>query len=356
MQAPWKKTRVLTPADVPASSAEFRVLGAFNPAAVRVGESVVLIVRVAEQPQEERAGYLPLPRYEPTGRQVIDWLRADAVEKIDRRVVRVRETGAARLTSASYLRIVSISFDHVVQHLGPAILPQGECEEYGIEDPRITRLDDRYFVTYVSVSRHGASTSLVSTADFQSFERHGVIFPPENKDVVLLPERVGGQYVALHRPVGNMPFTQPEMWIARSPDLFHWGDHAPLYSGQAVWETGRVGAGAPPVRTPRGWLEIYHGNRRPTGPGDIGAYCGGAMLLDAADPGHVAQIAAQPLLAPSEPYETDGFVPNVVFPGGFVEVGERIHVYYGAADESTAVAQSTWEQLWTAFDSPEERT
>jgi predicted GH43/DUF377 family glycosyl hydrolase len=80
------------------------------------------------------------------------------------------------------------------------------------------------------------------------------------------------------------------------------------------------------------------------------------MLLDADNPARVTQIAAQPLLAPSEPYETDGFVPNVVFPGGFVEVGEQIHVYYGAADESTAVAQTTWEQLWTAFDSPEERT
>lgn len=350
MQALWRKTRLLSSADVPASSPEFRVLGAFNPAAVRAGESVVLIVRVAEQPLEERPGCVALPRYDNAGRQVIDWLARSAVDQIDRRVVRVRESGAARLTSASYLRAVSVSLDHVVQHLGPAILPHGECEEYGIEDPRITRLDDRYYITYVSVSRHGAATSLMSTTDFQTFERHGVIFPPENKDVVLLPERVGGQYVALHRPVCNIPFTQPEMWIARSPDLVHWGEHAPLYGGQAAWETGRVGAGAPPVRTPRGWLEIYHGNRRPVGHGDIGAYCGGGMVLDAENPGRIVQLAAQPLLEPSEPFETHGFVPNVVFPGGVVEDGERVLVYYGAADEATAVAETSWDELWKAFE------
>jgi predicted GH43/DUF377 family glycosyl hydrolase len=355
MQVPWTKTRVLSATDVPASSDEFRVLGAFNPAAVRVGESVLLVVRVAEQPRETRAGFVPLPRYEDSGRQVIDWIPVNEADLLDRRVVRLSATGAARLTSASYLRLVSVSFDHVVQHLGPAILPQSECEEYGIEDPRITWLDGRYYITYVAVSRHGAATALMSTADFQTFERHGVIFPPENKDVVLLPERIGGDAVAIHRPVCAIPFTQPEMWIARSADLVRWGDHRPLYSGQAAWETGRVGAGAPPVRTPRGWLEIYHGNRRPTAAGDVGEYCGGAMLLDVDDPRRIKQLASRPVLEPAESYETAGFVPNVVFPGGLVEVDGRILVYYGAADESTAVAETTWDGLWTAFDSHEER-
>jgi predicted GH43/DUF377 family glycosyl hydrolase len=351
MQVPWQKSRLLGPVDVPPSSNEFQVLGAFNPAAVQVGASVVLIVRVAEQPAEIRPGFVGLPRFEPTGRQVIDWLSTDAVDETDRRVVRVRKTGAARLTSASHLRVVSVSFDNVVQHFGPVILPQDECEEYGMEDPRITRLDDRYYITYVAVSRHGAATSLASTTDFQTFERHGVIFPPENKDVVLLPERVGGDAVALHRPVCHIPFTQPEMWIARSDNLRRWGDHRPLYSGQAAWETGRVGAGAPPLLTDRGWVAVYHGNRKPERPGDVGAYCGGALLLDRDDPARVLQVAAHPVLEPTEHYETCGFVPNVVFPGGIVGVGERILVYYGAADESTAVAESTWDNLWNAFDS-----
>jgi predicted GH43/DUF377 family glycosyl hydrolase len=351
MQVPWSKTRLLGPGDVPATNEEFRVLGAFNPAAVRVGEIVVLLVRVAELPAETRPGFVPLPRYEPTGSLVVDWLATDDVEQTDRRVVRVRKTGAARLTSVSHLRIVSVSFDHAVHQIGPAIVPQGEGEEYGIEDPRVTRLDDRYYITYVAVSRHGVATALMSTTDFQIFERHGVIFPTENKDVVLLPERVGGDFVALHRPVGAMPFTSPEMWIARSPDLRHWGDHRPLYAGRSAWETGRVGGGAPPVRTPHGWLELYHGNRRSGTTGEIGAYCGGAMLLELDNPGRIARLAPRPVLEPTESFETHGFVPNVVFPGGVVQRGDRVFVYYGAADESTAVAESTWNDLWTAFDS-----
>ena len=91
-----------------------------------------------------------------------------------------------------------------------------EYEAFGVEDPRITCIGDTYWFTYVAVSRHGPATALASTTDFQTLTRHGVIFPIENKDVVLLPEAIDGEYVALHRPVGGTPFTQPEMWLARS--------------------------------------------------------------------------------------------------------------------------------------------
>ncbi len=351
----WTKSRLLGPADVPASSDEFRVLGAFNPGAIRVGRQVVLLVRVAELPRELEPGFVLLPRYSPRGRLEVDRYDADEIVPTDRRVATCRRTGAARLTSVSHLRIVWLNdkggVESPIDRLGPAILPQGEWEEFGIEDPRITRLDDQFYITYVAVSRHGAATALMSTADFASFERHGIIFPPENKDVALLPERVGGDYIALHRPVGRMPFSPPEMWIARSRDLIHWGDHRPLYSGRAAWEAGRVGAGAPPVRTPRGWLELYHGNRRPTAPGEIGAYCAGAMLLDLDDPARITHVAPRPVLEPTEPYETQGFVPQVAFPGGVVEADGHITVYYGAADESTAAAVTAWDNLWTAFDS-----
>ena len=117
-----------------------------------------------------------------------------------------------------------------------------------------------------------------------SFDRHGVIFCPENKDVVLFPERIDGQYVALHRPNAATPFCRPEMWVARSPDLIHWGRHECLHGGGAEWETGRVGAGTPPVRVDAGWLEIYHGNRQPTRPGEVGTYATGVLLLDPTNP------------------------------------------------------------------------
>ena len=120
---------------------------------------------------------------------------------------------------------------------------------------------------------------MASTADFESFTRHGIIFCPENKEVVLFPQRVNNEYFALHRPVGITPFSAPEMWIARSPDLLHWGGHQYLFGGQGDWASGRVGAGTPPIAVRDGWLEILHGNQRPTRPGEVGAYFGAALLL-----------------------------------------------------------------------------
>jgi predicted GH43/DUF377 family glycosyl hydrolase len=350
MAPAWWKTCLLLPADLPASRPDFEVLGTFNPAAVAHNDSAVLLVRVAERPLGGTSDRVALPHY-VDGELTVDWFAANALEQTDRRVARVISTGTARLTSVSHLRVVHVRRDHTIERIGTAIMPQGECEEFGIEDPRITHIGSRYYVTYVAVSRHGAATALMSTSDFETFERHGVIFPTENKDVVLLPEPISGLFVAIHRPVCSIPFTEPEMWIAQSPDLVHWGNHRPLYRGQAAWETGRVGAGAPPVRTPRGWLELYHGNRRPTTPGDIGAYCAGAFILDHDDPARILHVASRPVLEPTEPFECDGFVPNVVFPGGVVTWDDRVAVYYGAADQSTAVAEIPWDGLWTAIDS-----
>ena len=210
--------------------------------------------------------------------------------------------------------------------------PKLTLEEFGVEDPRITALDGRFFFTYVAVSRHGAATALASTTDFRQFERHGIIFCPENKDVVLFPERIDGQYVALHRPNAATPFCRPEMWVARSPDLIHWGRHECLHGGGAEWETGRVGAGTPPVRVDSGWLEIYHGNRQPTRPGEVGTYATGVLLLDPNDPARVLRRTATSIFEPTADFERHGFVPDVVFPTGIVEAGPSYLIYYGAAD------------------------
>lgn len=350
MVASWTRTRILGPESVPASDDRFRVLGAFNPAAIRLGRQVVLLVRVAEQNVEKRPGRVGLPRWRPGEGQTIDWFGDEEVQATDARVMVVRATGEARLTSASHLRVAFLDDDNKVARLGAAIVPERQTEEFGMEDPRITPLDGRFYITYVCVSRHGAATALMSTTDFESFERHGIIFPAENKDVVLFPERINGKYHALHRPVCLIPFTGPEMWLASSPDLIHWGRHRPLYRGRAAWETGRVGAGAPPVRTERGWLEIYHGNRRPTAPGEVGAYCAGGMLLADDDPARILHITDEPLLEPVDDFETSGFVPNVVFPQAVLPRDDGVAVYYGAADEATAVAECPARDMWQAFD------
>jgi len=223
-------------------------------------------------------------------------------------------------------------------------------EEYGLEDPRITPLNGRFYITYVAVSRHGPATALASTTDFKTIQRHGIIFCPENKDVMLFPALVGGSYIALHRPLGNMPFCRPEMWIARSTDLTHWGQHQYLFGGAGDWEDGRVGGGAPPIATKAGWLEIYHGNRRPEAVGEVGAYCAGAMLLARDDPSRVLNVTRDPILQPEEPFELQGFVGQVVFPTGVIEEDERLLIYYGASDKYCAMVEVARDDLLRSLE------
>lgn len=253
---------LLRPEDVPASRPDFEVVGVFNPGAVRVGNEVVLLVRVAERPREKRSGFIASPRWEAGG-LTVDWMPDAEWDVIDPRVCRCKATGIIRLTFISHLRVVRCGEGRAVREITDITFrSNAEVEEFGVEDPRITPLDGRYYITYVAVSRHGPATALASTTDFRTFERHGVIFCPENKDVVLFPERISGSFAALHRPVCGNPFTRPEMWVARSPDLLHWGAHAPLTLGSGEWQSGRVGAGTPPIRVPGGFLEIYHSTLR----------------------------------------------------------------------------------------------
>jgi predicted GH43/DUF377 family glycosyl hydrolase len=315
------------------------VVGTFNPGAVEVGDEVVILLRVAETVREVREGWVGLPSWNE-GSLVIDWALADEVEQLDPRIVRRKVDGLVRLTFTSHLRVLRSRDGKAIDDLDAGrFIPQTRYETFGVEDPRITKLDDRYYITYVSVSSHGAATSLASTTDFQRFERHGVIFHPENKDVVLLPDRVGGEYVAIHRPNAATPFCSPQMWVSRSPDLKRWGRHEYLLGGGAKWSTGRVGAGAPPLRTDHGWLEIYHGNDKSVGEHGVGSYFGAAVLLDLDDPSRVIGHSDGPIMGPEADFERHGFVPNVVFPTGVVEREDRLLVYYGAADANTGVVE-----------------
>jgi beta-1,2-mannobiose phosphorylase / 1,2-beta-oligomannan phosphorylase len=337
---------LLRPADLEPSREDFEVVGVFNPGAIRAGDEVILLVRVAERPRERRAGFTASPRWVPGEGLTIDWLPDDAIEVLDPRVVRRRADGLVRLTFISHLRVVRCGDGRSIEEVtGTRFLPNSEMEEFGVEDPRITTLGDRYYFTYVAVSRHGAATALASTSDFRQFQRHGIIFCPENKDVVLFPEKVGGEFVALHRPNAATPFCRPEMWVARSPDLIRWGHHESLHGGDAEWETGRVGAGTPPVRVDDGWLEIYHGNRHPTRPGEVGRYSTGLLLLGPKDPSKILRRTAGSVFEPTADFERIGFVPEVVFPTGIVECNDSYLVYYGAADSCTAVVEFARDEM-----------
>lgn len=338
---------LLRPEDFAPSRGDFEVVGAFNPGAIRFGNEVVLLVRIAERPREKRPGYIGLPRFDPDSRgMAVDWIAEDELEFVDPRVVRRRSDGIVRLTFVSHLRVVRCGEGIEVQEITDVVFgPENELEEFGVEDPRITFLDDRYYFTYVAVSRHGPATALASTVDFRTFDRHGVVFCPDNKDVVLFPEKIGGSYAAIHRPVCGTAFTRPEPWVASSPDLIHWGSHEPLTIPAGDIPRGRAGAGAPPIRVAQGWLEIYHGNIRPSRPGDVGAYYGAAILLDPEKPARVIKRSSEPFLVPEADFEVGGFVSEVVFPTGTARAGDVVRVYYGAADAYVAVAEFSEREI-----------
>ena len=324
----------------------FEVIGAFNPGVAKTADGTVLLIRVAQRPIEQRPGCTGLPRWEAERGMTVDWFANDDLELIDPRVVRTKRDGRTRLTFISHLQVVRSSDGvNISDFKGAHCEPESLLEEFGVEDPRITPLDGRFYFTYVAVSRHGVATALASTEDFQVFTRHGIIFGPENKDVVLFPEKIEGQYVALHRPSGAAGFARPEIWLARSPDLLHWGEHRQLLSGEASWDSGRIGAGPPPLRIEEGWLVIYHGAAKPTRPGVAGAYSAGAVLLAHDDPSRVLRRSKMPLFSPLTDFECNGFVPNVVFPTGMVAEDRSLLIYYGAGDTVTAVMQMSIDEV-----------
>lgn len=342
---------LLSPADLKPLRDDFEIAGVFNPGAISANGEVVLLVRVAERPRERRAGFVGLPRWDTKSGLTIDWVPEEELEPVDPRVVKRKADALIRLTFTSHLRVVRCGAGRSVEQVTTdSFLPSCELEEYGVEDPRITALGGRYYFTYVAVSRHGAATALASTTDFHQFERHGVIFCPENKDVVLFPERIDGEYVALHRPNAATPFCRPEMWVARSGDLVHWGRHECLHGGAMAWEGGRVGAGTPPVRAGEGWLEIYHGNRLPTRPGEVGMYSTGVMLLDPKNPAIVRKRTAASVMEPTTEFERHGFVPDVVFPTGIVDSADSYLIYYGAADCCTAMVEFKRDEVLATLE------
>lgn len=210
-------------------------------------------------------------------------------------------------------------------------------EKWGLEDARIVWLEEQkqFAVTYVSFSEGGPVVSLAITKNFKTFARLGALLPPEDKDACLFPRRFNGRFALIHRPIVR---GEAHMWISFSPDLKHWGDHRPLIKTRhAYWDGDRVGLACQPIETPQGWLLFYHGVRNTTA-GAI--YRMGLALLDLNSPWKVLRRGDEWILGPSAIYERIGDVSDVVFPNGAIVQKEtdQIHLYYGAADSSIAVA------------------
>jgi len=317
------------------SRPDLEVVGVFNPGVIRHDGETILLLRVAEAWRDIPPGEVAAPVFDAaTGRlEIKRWsLESDHPDVSDSRAIVVG--GRTWLTSISHLRLArSTDGIHFEVETAPALSSATEYETFGIEDPRITLLGDTYWINYSAVSPRGISTALASTKDFRTFERHGIIFPPDNRDVTIFPEVIDGNYVALHRPMPGY-LGQAAIWFATSPDLLSWGNHS-FVAGEREAVPFRV-------RTEDGdaWLAIYHGVT-----GTPPTYSLGALLLDGRDPSRVIARSREPILSPEAPYEQKGFFGNVVFTCGLLAEGDLVRIYYGAADGVIAVADLSLEEI-----------
>lgn len=203
-------------------------------------------------------------------------------------------------------------------------------------------------MVYTAFTRDGPGVALALTTDFRSFERKGVIMPPEDKDAALLPRRINGLWALIHRPVSA---ARAHMWISYSSDLVHWGGHELMLEARkgAWWDANKIGLSPPAIETPRGWLVIYHGVRQSCA-GCI--YRLGLALFEAENPANLLLRGDEWVFAPEMPYEQRGDVGNVVFPCGYTigDDGDTINVYYGAADTSIALATGSIREILAWLD------
>lgn len=232
----------------------------------------------------------------------------------------------------------------------PLLSPRPEAAWYetlGCEDPRITYLPDRreYVIAYVGYSQVGAGVCLATTWDFLTLERLGLVIHPYDKDAALFPRKIGGRYWLLHRPSSG---PLENVWLSESEDLYHWGSPRCVLreEDKPGWDSGKVGAGPPPIETPDGWLLIYHGAEQKE---NGWLYRVGLTLLDLGDPSKIIARVPHWVLEPCEPYEISGDKPGIIFPTGTTLVNGVLSLYYGAADTSVALATAPLDSLLQAL-------
>jgi beta-1,2-mannobiose phosphorylase / 1,2-beta-oligomannan phosphorylase len=320
---------ILTTRDIEPSQAGFVVECVLNPGVFIFEGKTWLLLRVAERPIQTE-GEISLPILRGDGSMEILTFQKDdpKLNLSDARMVSYE--GKTYLSTLSHLRLVcsddGIHF-HEPTNSHTKLFGEGALETFGIEDCRVSFIDGVYNLTYTQVSESGVGVGLMQTIDWQTFKRVGMILPPHNKDCALFEEKINGKYYCFHRPSG-IALGGNYIWVASSPDLIHWGKHhCILKTRKGSWDSARVGAGAAPIKTDKGWLEIYHGAD------DNNRYALGAVLLDGDNPTKVLARSVKPLMEPTAPYELTGFFGNVVFTNGHIVNGDEIILYYGASDE-----------------------
>jgi beta-1,4-mannooligosaccharide/beta-1,4-mannosyl-N-acetylglucosamine phosphorylase len=223
-------------------------------------------------------------------------------------------------------------------------------------DPRLTVLDGRCHLCFAVDTQHGIRGGVAVTDDFERFEVLSLSLP-DNRNLALFPERIAGRYARLERPFpvyGRGGRDRFDLWFSDSPDMRYWGhEHLVLAVEDVPFANNKIGPGAPPVRTPQGWLAVFHAVDVDPARGRNGweprwqkRYTAGVMLLDLEEPWRVIGLSREPLLAPEASYERNGFRNDVVFPGGMIlEDSGEVKIYYGAADTVEALATADLADL-----------
>jgi len=335
-----KSNPLLSPKDLKASDSNMIIECLLNPGVFEYKGKTGLLVRVAERTVQSE-GKLSVPIYDDKGSvKIIDFKLDDPrLEADDSRVINYN--GTDFLTTISHLRLLwstdGVHFSESKEF--PSLFGEGEYEAYGIEDCRVVQIEDTYYLTYTMVSANGVGVGLRTTKDWVNFEKKGMILSPHNKDCAIFEEKINGKFYALHRP------SSPElggnyMWIAESPDAVHWGNHKCIAKTRVgKFDSKRLGAGAAPIKTTKGWLEIYHGAT------EGNRYCLGLILLDLKDPSKVIARSETPIMEPLTTYEKTGFFGEVIFTNGHVVNGDEVKLYYGAADEFVGLATFSIKEL-----------
>ena len=228
----------------------------------------------------------------------------------------------------------------------PFLTPEDHKDYYdyvkwGVEDARITKIENKYFLTYTGYSKYQPLVILTETTDFINFKIHGPISEPSNKDCAIFPEKINGYYWKVDRPTAE---NRRDIWISRSPDLIHWGEYKALLEPEpGSWEQDKIGGSSNPIKTKEGWLMLYHGVRS-FGMGAI--YKLGVCLLDLENPWIVKGKSKEPILSPDMDYERLGDVNNVIFSNGWVvEENGDVKIYYSGADMNICLAETNIEYL-----------
>ena len=367
---------LLSPENITPSSTKFEVIGTMNPGVARLSNGdIVLYVRVIEKlkkTDDEKYCYAPRFSGEEKFKITIDKFPKSEIKDFSDLDFTFKDN-TKRLTFISHFRRVvldSSGFKVKSIEQKPSFSGLEWDGELGVEDPRITKIKDLYVMTYVGLSRTGnVSTNLAISNDSKKWYRRGIIFGHQNKDVTIFPELINHKYLAFNRPEGNFNFTSPNIWLSFSQDLTYWGESFALeITHKGKWDSGRVGAGPPPLKTKHGWLFIYHGviNRHIRKEKSISdflrehfikedkeeefrdIYCAGALLLDLYNPKKIIAKSEKPLILPIRKYEKGTFEnKDVFFPTGLIldKNGSDVLIFSGGGDVVTTVKKFSLQEI-----------